>query len=123
MSLKANPYLPETPPSSREPERQERNPGFPQPTGRGLQPYSSTQLWLRRVGVLLLVFFCAVVGVLLVIMPWRQEWTDNGLLLGWPVLRTFVSNNFVRGLCSGLGVLDIGIGFWEAVHYHEVKRG
>jgi hypothetical protein len=80
---------------------------------------SRAELWLHRIRVLVLVFFCATVGVLLVILPWRPEWTDNGLLLGWPGLRAFMSNGFVRGLCSGLGLLDIWIGFWEAVHYHE----
>jgi hypothetical protein len=85
-------------------------------------PQTSFQLWLHRVLILLFVFFCATVGVLLVILPWRPEWTDNYFLLGSPGLRAFVSNGFVRGLCSGLGVLDIWIGFWEAVHFHDEKR-
>ena len=80
------------------------------------------QLWLHRILVLLLVFTCAAMGVLLLILPWRPEWTDNHFLLSSPGLRTFVSNGFVRGLCSGLGLLDIWIGFWEAVHYHETTR-
>jgi hypothetical protein len=83
---------------------------------------TSLQLWLHRVLVLLLVFVCAAMGVLLLILPWRPEWTDNHFLLASPGLRTFVSNGFVRGLCSGLGLLDIWIGFWEAVHYHEANR-
>jgi hypothetical protein len=85
-------------------------------------PQTSFQLWLHRVLILLFVFFCATVGVLLVILPWRPEWTDNYFLLGSPGLRAFVANGFVRGLCSGLGVLDIWIGFWEAVHFHDEKR-
>jgi len=39
--------------------------------------------------------------------------------MGSPELRAFIANGFVRGLCSGLGVLDIWIGFWEAMHYRE----
>src|ERR1700680_1413016 len=84
--------------------------------------HTRLQLWLHRVLVLLLVFVCAAMGVLLLILPWRPEWTDNHFLLGSPGLRTFVSNGFVRGLCSGLGLLDIWIGFWEAVHYHATTR-
>jgi hypothetical protein len=87
-----------------------------------LLPHSGVQLWVHRLLVLLLVFVCAAMGVLLLILPWRPEWTDNHFLLGSPGLRTFVSNGFVRGLCSGLGLLDIWIGFWEAVHYHETNR-
>ncbi len=79
-------------------------------------------LWLHRITVLLFVFVCAVVGVLLVILPWRPEWTDNRLLLTYPSLRVVVANGFVRGICSGLGMLDIWIGFWEAIHYHEGER-
>jgi len=84
--------------------------------------YTGFDLWLHRVTMLLLVFVCAVVGVLLVIMPWRPEWTDNHLLLSSPGLRAFVASGFARGICSGLGLLDIWIGFWEAIHYHEIKH-
>jgi len=83
--------------------------------------YTGFELWLHRVAVLMFVFVCAVVGVLLMILPWRPEWTDNHLLLGFPALRSVVASGFIRGLCSGLGVLDIWIGFWEAVHYQEIK--
>jgi hypothetical protein len=84
--------------------------------------YKGFELWLHRITVLMFVFVCAVVGVLLVILPWRPEWTDNHLLMASPGFRAFVSNGFVRGICSGLGVLDIWIGFSEAMHYHEEKR-
>ena len=80
---------------------------------------SAGELWVHRILVLLFVFVCAVIGVLLVILPWHPEWTDNPLLLRYPGLRSFMSHNFVRGLFSGLGLLDIWIGFWEAVHYRE----
>ena len=81
--------------------------------------YRGFELWLHRITVLMFVFLCASVGVLLVILPWRPEWTDNHLLLGNPWLREIVANGFVRGLCTGLGLLDIWIGFWEAIHYRE----
>jgi hypothetical protein len=77
------------------------------------------QLWLHRSSVFLFVLISAVAGVLLVILPWTPEWTDNYLLLSFPWLRTFITTGFFRGLCSGLGLLDIWIGFWEALHYHE----
>lgn len=76
-------------------------------------------LWLHRISVFLFVLISAVAGVLLIILPWTPEWTDNYLLLSFPSLRTLVSSGFFRGICSGLGLLDIWIGFWEALHYHE----
>jgi hypothetical protein len=84
-----------------------------------VQPQSAVQLLLHRTSVFLFVLISAVAGVLLVILPWTPEWTDNYLLLSFPWLRTVVSTGFFRGLCSGLGLLDIWIGFWEALHYHE----
>lgn len=77
------------------------------------------QLWMHRVSVFLFVLISAVAGVLLIILPWTSQWTDNTLLLSYPGLRVIVSSGFFRGICSGLGVLDIWIGFWEALHYHE----
>ena len=79
------------------------------------------QIWMHRLLVLLFVFVCAAAGVLLVILPWTAEWTDNILLLHYPELRSIVTNGFFRGVCSGLGLLDIWIGFSEAIHYHEDK--
>ncbi len=80
---------------------------------------SGAQLWVHRTSVFLFVLISAVAGVLLVILPWTPEWTDNYLLLSYPGLRSLVTAGFFRGLCSGLGLLDIWIGFWEALHYHE----
>ena len=80
---------------------------------------SAGQVWMHRISVFLFVLISAVAGVLLIILPWTPEWTDNYLLLSFPSLRDIVSNGFFRGICSGLGLLDIWIGFWEALHYHE----
>ena len=84
-----------------------------------MPPHSPLQLWLHRISVFLFVLISAVAGVLLIILPWTPGWTDNYLLLSYPSLRTLVSSGFFRGICSGLGLLDIWIGFWEALHYHE----
>jgi hypothetical protein len=80
------------------------------------------EIWLLRIRSLLLVTVCATFGVLLIILPWTPRWTDNPLLLTSPNMRDFVSSGFVRGLASGLGVLDLWLGFWEAIHYHETPR-
>jgi hypothetical protein len=90
----------------------------PEASGAGTSP-GAAQVWMHRISVFLFVLVSAVAGVLLIILPWTPEWTDNYLLLSFPALRSVVSNGFFRGLCSGLGLLDIWIGFWEALHYHE----
>ena len=90
----------------------------PEPPAPPAAP-TGIQLWMHRISVFLFVLISAVAGVLLIILPWTPEWTDNYLLLTFPSLRTIISNGFFRGICSGLGLLDIWIGFWEALHYHE----
>jgi hypothetical protein len=79
-------------------------------------------IWLFRIRALLFVTLCATFGVLLLILPWTPKWTDNPLLLNAPGLRDVVSSGFVRGVASGLGVLDLWLGFWEAIHYHETPK-
>jgi hypothetical protein len=76
-------------------------------------------VWLFRIRALLFVTLCATFGVLLTIVPWTPKWTDNPLLLNFPDLRNIVSSGFVRGAISGLGILNLWVGFWEAIHYHE----
>lgn len=80
---------------------------------------SRAHVWMRRIGVLLFVFLCATLGVMLMILPWRPEWSDNPLLMALPRVRELVATGFVRGLVTGLGLLNVWIGFWEAMQYRE----
>jgi hypothetical protein len=89
------------------------------PSANPESPPQGLQRWLHRTSVFLFVLISAIAGVLLVILPWTPEWTDNYILLQFPSLRDLMSSGFFRGLCSGLGLLDIWIGFWEALHYHD----
>ncbi len=77
------------------------------------------RLWLRRIGVLLFVFLCATLGVMLMILPWRPEWSENPLLLPYPALHAVMASGFARGVSTGLGLLNVWIGFWEAIQYRE----
>jgi hypothetical protein len=86
-----------------------------------LPSHSVLRRWAHRIGMLVFVSVCAVFGVLLVILPWTPKWTDNYILISHPALRGLLENGFVRGMCTGLGALDIWIGFWEAMHYHETR--
>ncbi|PYX83616.1 MAG: hypothetical protein DMG70_09485 [Acidobacteria bacterium] len=88
--------------------------------GSELQPAASPgRLWRHRLLMLAFVFFCAALGVVLVVFPWRDEWAHNRLMVGYPTLQKLMASGFVRGVSSGLGLVDIWIGFWEAVHYRE----
>lgn len=100
--------------------REESRNGRAQPrTAASGERRSRLQLWLRRAGVLLFVFLCATLGVMLMIVPWSPEWSDNRLLLPYPGIRELLSSGFVRGVVTGLGLLNVWIGFWEAIQYRE----
>jgi hypothetical protein len=46
------------------------------------------------------------------VLPWWPAfWEHNYFALAWPPLRTFLTNNFVRGAFSGLGVVNLFAGF------------
>jgi hypothetical protein len=91
----------------------------PAPVSVSRRSPSVARLWLRRIGVLLFVFLCATLGVMLMILPWRPDWSDNPLLRPYPTLRAVVASGFARGLATGLGVVNVWIGFWEAIQYRE----
>ena len=79
-------------------------------------------LWLRRVMLFVFVAFAVEIGMFLVVVPWYDGgrlWSENSLLLHFPTLRAFLAQDFIRGIVSGLGLIDIWVGIWEAVHYKE----
>ena len=85
-------------------------------------PAAAAQLWLMRIWVVIRVAFFDELGMVLVVLPWTRAWTENSLLLAYPSVRLFLQNNFVRGVISGLGFLDVGFGVWEAIRYKESPR-
>ena len=46
-------------------------------------------------------------------LPWSGFWERNYFAYAWPVLREVLSNNFVRGAVSGLGVVNLVAAFLE----------
>ena len=78
--------------------------------------------WLQRLWLVVFVLFCLEVGIILTVLPWTRLWTDNALLLNFPAAKEFLTFNFVRGLVSGLGLVDIWMGVVEAVTYRETPR-
>lgn len=80
-------------------------------------------VWLQRMSLFVLVLFCVYLGVLVMVLPWwPRMWDQNMFVEARPQLAAVLHNGAVRGLISGLGVLDIWIGISEAVHYRESRR-
>jgi hypothetical protein len=80
---------------------------------------SAWRRWINHLAVFLFVLFCTVIGLWLSLLPWSLQWTDNPLLWTHPDLQMFLGSGFVRGICSGLGLLDLWIGIREAADYYE----
>ena len=76
-------------------------------------------VWLHRISLVIFVIFCIELGMLLAVLPWTPVWVNNGLVVAYPLLKSFLQQNFVRGLVTGFGLVDIWIGIWEAVHYSD----
>jgi hypothetical protein len=125
-ALTSNPRLPFEPASSQpDTEPTLAQPEVPSPaSGEAESPTPQPGLtawnrWFNRIAMGLFVLFCAILGVWLTLLPWSLQWTDNPLLWTHPDLRNFLSYGFVRGVCSGLGILDLWIGIREVSHYSE----
>ena len=100
----------------------------PAPAARAGAPQSdalgppAAPVWLQRLSLFVLVIFCLYLGLLIAVLPWWKDmWDRNALLLQHPALRAVLVKGPVRGLISGLGVLDLWIGISELIHYRDYR--
>lgn len=120
-------FTPTTPPAGASPSHFAEAPeasSEQQPVGPVLvvpaaKPPKLRHRWLLRLMLVVKVLFCLEIGIVLMVVPWTSLWTNNPLLAGVPALKEFLNQNFVRGVATGLGLIDIWIGVAEAVTYRE----
>jgi len=85
-----------------------------------LEEMDVAPIWLQRLSLFVLVLFCVYLGVLVAILPWwTRMWDQNIWIQSRPALAAVLDNGAVRGLITGLGLLDIWIGVSEAIHYRD----
>jgi hypothetical protein len=88
---------------------------FAPPTGLEPQPPPERPTpiprWLRVIEITLFVVLRLYVGALVVLLPWRSVWTTNAWINHWPTIAGFMAQGWVRGIVSGLGLLNIWIAF------------
>jgi len=93
------------------------------------QPHPDTEshskpapVWLQRLSLVVLVVFCLYLGSMVAILPWwTRVWENNTIVLDHPQLAAFLRRGAVRGVLSGIGLLDIWIGISEAIHYRDYR--
>jgi hypothetical protein len=71
---------------------------------------------------LLLIAVFLEVGIVLLVVPWSEYWERNYFAEILPVVHTFITNHFVRGAVSGLGVLNLLAGVSELTSLFMADR-
>jgi hypothetical protein len=62
---------------------------------------------------LLLVAFFLEVGFALIVVPWSAFWDRNYFAQALPAVQMLMTNNFVRGAVSGVGLVNLVTGVQE----------
>jgi hypothetical protein len=89
-----------------------------------------------KLSVIFYIVLCFEIGLILTLLPWvpqgtlgiLSDWGNNYFLLyaarktGSYALQTVVASGWVRGAVSGVGILNIGIAFWEIFHFKQSVR-
>jgi len=63
--------------------------------------------FMNKVLRAVVIVLCFELGALLLYLPWSNLWEQNYFLAHFPSLTVIALHPSVRGLVSGLGVLDI----------------
>ena len=64
---------------------------------------------------LLFIAFSLELGSVLMVIPWLAFWDRNYFAQLLPPLYELMTNNFVRGAVSGLGLINVLVGLTELV--------
>lgn len=59
------------------------------------------------------------IGVIVLVVPWSPLWDNNHLLLSYPRVATALSFGAIRGIISGLGLLNLWIAIDDTLHRSE----
>ncbi len=86
---------------------------------------------VERLTVIFFIILCLLLGMYLILAPWDAlfgPWGENYLLVyltdkaSAPIISNVVASYWFRGAVTGLGVLNLVIAVWEAVHFNQSVR-
>jgi hypothetical protein len=85
-----------------------------------------------KLSVIFYIILCLEIGIFLTVLPWWpqgmwgiSDWGNNYFLLyaarttGIQGLQSVVASGWVRGAVSGVGLLNLGIAFWEIFNFNR----
>lgn len=76
--------------------------------------------WLERGELFLRVLLRMYIGLAVCYAPWSHMfWDQNPLFLRFPTLGIYAAHGAVRGIISGLGLLNLWIAFRDAVRHRD----
>jgi len=88
-----------------------------------------------RLSVIFYIILCLEIGIFLTVAPWWpqgmlgfSDWGNNYFLLyaarktGYQGLQVVVASGWVRGAVSGVGLLNLGIAFWEIFNFKQTVQ-
>lgn len=75
--------------------------------------------WLHRADLFLRVIVRLYLGLILFFLPWTRLWEFNRFFLYYGPVAHLTESGAVRGIISGLGLLNLWIALAEAIHYRE----
>jgi len=71
---------------------------------------------------LLLIALFFEVGVVLTVVPWSVYWDRNYFAETMPLLHLLITNNFVRGAVTGLGLVNLATALVELLSLLAARR-
>ena len=85
-------------------------------------PSAPQYRWYHKASAVIFIVFCMELGFFLVIFPWSELWQRNFFASLFPAWAHYWDNSYLRGAVSGLGVLNVYIGFVEIFRLRRFSR-
>lgn len=93
--------------------RPEQEPG-------GGHPQQRIPHWLVRTELYLRVLLRMYIGLAIFCAPWLQFfWDQNPIFAQFPTVAIYAANGAVRGIISGLGLLNIWFAIQDAIRHRN----
>jgi hypothetical protein len=85
-----------------------------------VEPQQRIPHWLVRTELYLRVLLRMYIGLAICYAPWSQLfWDQNPIFVQYPTLAIYAANGAVRGIISGLGLLNIWIALQDAMRHRN----
>ena len=76
--------------------------------------------WLVRLELFLRVMLRMYIGIAVCYAPWSHAfWDQNPVFVQFPTLSIYAANGAVRGIISGLGLLNLWFAIQDALRHRE----